>query len=395
MHGLFVVHTGPGAETDLSHRDWIWSHKWSLGSHAVLADWVWVDTYSMEPEYVYSPGDSTIGVFCHEFGHVLGLPDLYDTDYSSEGLGDWSLMAGGSWNSGGRFPAYPDAWCRSQLGWVVPQVPDVTYAFMNDVYVNCAEQNDDVYRLWTRDETGTEYFLLEHRRRFPGDFDASLPGEGLLLYHVDETASQKNDLHPKVMLEQADGTWDLQRGVNRGDAGDPFPGDTDNRVVNLNTTPSTLSYAGADSQVALCDISNPGNTMYVDTTTRTWLEDDDPEVRYIQPAQWLDYFGAPCTEGHLRYHDGYPSGHYAEVTFVGTGVKWRVARGPMMGTCDVYLDGSMIYGLDLYRPQTQFVTLPKTGLSRGWHTLRVYTTYDKNPDSTGYYVTVDAFEVVP
>ena len=72
-----------------------------------------VNKYTIQPE-LYGTGTSisTIGVFAHEFGHALGLPDLYDTDYTSEGVGNWSLMAGGSWNysggNGGNRPAHLD-----------------------------------------------------------------------------------------------------------------------------------------------------------------------------------------------------------------------------------------------------------------------------------------------
>ncbi len=79
VQGLFVIHAGPGAEASGSSLD-IWSHMWALNSHAVSVDGVMANTYSIEPEYVFSPGDSTMGVFAHEYGHVLGLPDLYDTD---------------------------------------------------------------------------------------------------------------------------------------------------------------------------------------------------------------------------------------------------------------------------------------------------------------------------
>ncbi|NIQ82838.1 MAG: M6 family metalloprotease domain-containing protein, partial [Anaerolineae bacterium] len=167
VHGLFVVHAGRGAETDPSHADWIWSHQWELGPHAVTADWVTVDEYVMCPEYTYDPGDSSIGVFCHEYAHLLGLPDLYDTDYSSAGVGDWSLMASGSWNLGGTSPAYPDAWCRTQLGWATPQVPDDP--FEDDVFVGDVASYNSVYQLWTRNETGPEYFLVEKRRWISND----------------------------------------------------------------------------------------------------------------------------------------------------------------------------------------------------------------------------------
>ena len=93
VEGLFIVHSGRGAEVSGSNND-IWSHAWGCGP--VTLDGVTVSRYSMEPEFQGSPGDLTCGVFCHEMGHaIFGLPDLYDTDYSSAGIGDWSLMAGG------------------------------------------------------------------------------------------------------------------------------------------------------------------------------------------------------------------------------------------------------------------------------------------------------------
>ena len=89
----------------------------------------------------------TIGVFAHEYGHALGLPDLYDTDYSSNGIGDWSLMAGGSHNyivRGGDSPAHLDAWCKYSLRWVTPTqvsgtLPNesITQVPPPQMYTNC------------------------------------------------------------------------------------------------------------------------------------------------------------------------------------------------------------------------------------------------------------------
>ena len=99
VDNLFVIHAGRGAEFTGSSGD-IWSHSWGT-SNPVYVDGVAVSMYSTEPEYWVSPGDMTTGVYAHEMGHVLGLPDLYDRDYSSAGIGEWSLMAGGSWNGPG------------------------------------------------------------------------------------------------------------------------------------------------------------------------------------------------------------------------------------------------------------------------------------------------------
>ncbi|MFC1800235.1 M6 family metalloprotease domain-containing protein, partial [Candidatus Eisenbacteria bacterium] len=93
VDALFVVHAGPGAEVTGSPYD-IWSHAWGTYNY-VPVDGVYVYGYSMEPE------DGDIGVFCHELGHVLGLPDFYDYGYDSRGAGYWSVMAGGSWGGGG------------------------------------------------------------------------------------------------------------------------------------------------------------------------------------------------------------------------------------------------------------------------------------------------------
>jgi immune inhibitor A len=120
LDALTVVHAGPGAEFTGSTGD-IWSHQWSITPR--LKDGVYIFNYSMEPEYMQTPGDATIGVFAHELGHVFGLPDLYDYGYDSNGAGDWSLMAGGSWNGvNGSSPAHFDAWSRAELGFAVPAV---------------------------------------------------------------------------------------------------------------------------------------------------------------------------------------------------------------------------------------------------------------------------------
>jgi len=88
---VFIIHAGRGAEFTGSKSD-IWSHSWGMVNDPVV-DGVTVNSYTTEPEYWQYPYDMTVGVFAHELGHVFGLPDLYDRDYSSGGVGDWSLMA--------------------------------------------------------------------------------------------------------------------------------------------------------------------------------------------------------------------------------------------------------------------------------------------------------------
>ncbi|MCX6841421.1 MAG: M6 family metalloprotease domain-containing protein [candidate division WOR-3 bacterium] len=129
---LLVVHAGPGAEETGNPHD-IWSHKWQLsdpvfGSPGPVQteDGVTVDAFSVEPERFEDGRLESIGVFCHEFGHLLGMPDLYDADYSTNGLGYFCLMAAGSWarasesDPPGSCPVLPCAWNKYLVGWVRP-----------------------------------------------------------------------------------------------------------------------------------------------------------------------------------------------------------------------------------------------------------------------------------
>jgi immune inhibitor A len=247
VDAFIVIHAGQGAEVTGSAND-IWSHKWVLSGGAYNADGTQIYAYLTVPE------DAKIGVCCHELGHLLfGFPDLYDTDYSSEGVGNWCLMGGGSWNGGGDVPSHPSAWCKANQGWV-SVVNQTTNA---NVSINDVKAGHQVHRLWKDGASGSEYFLVENRQRTL--YDRELPGGGLLIWHVDESISSNSDEnHPKVALKQADGQRDLTLGNNRGDAGDPYPGSAGNTTFNATSTPDSKSYAGADTCVAVTNIGASG-----------------------------------------------------------------------------------------------------------------------------------------
>jgi len=210
------------------------------------------------------PEDSRIGVCAHELGHLLfGFPDLYDTDYSSEGIGNWCLMSGGSWNGGGiagaqagDIPAHPSAWCKANQGWVSTVVQTANA----DVTIPDVKTSNKVHRLWKDGTGGQEYFLVENRQRTK--YDQGLPGDGLLIWHIDDSVSSNtNEVHPKVKLMEADGLHQMQSGINRGNAGDTFPGSTNNRSFTDTSNPNSKSYASVKTCVSVTNISNSGATM--------------------------------------------------------------------------------------------------------------------------------------
>ncbi|HKP05468.1 MAG TPA: M6 family metalloprotease domain-containing protein [Chthoniobacterales bacterium] len=247
VDAFIVVHAGPGGEVTGNPGD-IWSHKWVLDGGARTADGTKIFAYLTVPE------DCKIGVCCHELGHLLfGFPDLYDTDNTSEGIGNFCLMAGGSWGGGGDTPVHPSAWCKANQGW----------ASVMNVMANGAKNIEDVktshqvFRLWKDGASGSEYFLVENRERT--GFDASLPGGGLLIWHIDDSQGGNTDEnHYKVALIQADAKKDLEHNVNRGDAGDPYPGTANNTNFSNTSTPNSKSYSGQDTCVAVSAIGAPG-----------------------------------------------------------------------------------------------------------------------------------------
>ncbi len=255
VDGILFVYSGPGAEIT-GNPSHIWSSAWNMTDGAgpgplYTNDGVYVDRFAFDAEYMasFNPNDQTIGIFCHEIGHLLfGLPDLYDYDYSSAGLGAWSLMAAGNWNGpggswDGSSPAWPDAWSRTVMGFETPTTlygnvsnsPGYPFQPVENLSVPGTGQ---VLRLESPNLGPDEYFLVEYRDNTTASYDSALPGSGLLIYHVDEekwNAWEGNDFecgsvpccgcpayHPLVALEQADGLRDLEFFNNYGDATDPF-----------------------------------------------------------------------------------------------------------------------------------------------------------------------------
>jgi immune inhibitor A len=266
---MIVIHAGPGSEETGDDND-IWSHKWNISPY-LTDDNVYVSKYTMQPEYLTTPGDQTIGVICHELGHGFGLPDLYDTDGSSYGIGFWDLMSSGSWLGPGydaSSPAHPSAWSRIQMGFATPTVvtTNISSQIIEDVKIN-----GDIYRLWTSGNIGNEYFLVENRQKT--GYDSYIPGEGLLIWHIDEAKSgnsqewwpgQTEANHYLVALEQADGLYQMEQNVNYGDPDDVFPGVLN--VTDFNTVSATTSdsYVDGVSFVAVSNISMNTGTAIAD-----------------------------------------------------------------------------------------------------------------------------------
>jgi immune inhibitor A len=307
VDAFVVVHAGAEAAQTGRHGD-LWAHKWVLSGGALPLDRTKVFAYLTVAE------NCQIGVCCHELGHLLfGWPDLHNVDDRSEGLGDWCLMAGGSWNGDGDVPAHPSAWCKSTQGWVTV----INQTTNGIIEIPEVKDTATVFRFWKDGEVGTEYFLAENRLR--DRFDADLPGGGLLVYHVDDSMEDNsNGLHDRVGMARADGRRSLEWAGERGDAGDPYPGTSANRALDATSSPSSQSFAGSPTCVSIREIPEPGPKAVVEVSiscggapgiVRPTLQSgaSGEDVRFLQYGLEQLGFGpfdavfGPLTESAVRH----------------------------------------------------------------------------------------------
>jgi len=172
---------------------------------------------------------SSFGVLCHEFGHQLGIPELYAPGgRPQEGIGVWGLMGQGTWLGHGNRPPHMDAWSKMRLGWIDVETVERT---TRSVELPAVEEVPRAIKIPAVPGRPQEYYLLENRAQTGAD--ERLPGEGLLVWHVDERVTgfrdaQNDPAHKLLHLVEADGRGDLDRGHaaggNRGDATDPWRG---------------------------------------------------------------------------------------------------------------------------------------------------------------------------
>jgi hypothetical protein len=282
-----------------------------------------------------------ISVICHEYGHVLGLPDFYDGSRYTWGIGYWGLMGYGAWGAGGNTPGSPAhlcAWSKIDLGWVDPI--NVT-GNMFDIELPPIEIEPVVYKIWRDGNPQNQYFLLENRQQI--GFDTPAPGHGLLIWHFNYNNSP---WHNRVELEQADGLNELDQGNGQrpdphyyhqllGDDGDPFPGSTNNTRFGPATNPSSNDDNGVPTGVYIDDISESGDTV----TAHLIIDYNFPapgsqDMKYICEGlelQWSDPTGA-SPDGYNIYRK------------IGTG-DW-IQRNSVLIPDTVFADNEIILGED-------------------------------------------------
>ena len=286
IDATIVVHPGQGAEVApvIQEDNLLWSHEGGIAVYedcptpsspnclpGIVLGNVRGFLYTLNGEYNYGPGDRANGTYLHEFGHTLGLADLYEQSICGNpvgnGLGVYSLMSLGNYlpllpaQAEGTVPGNLDPWSRAFLGFEQPTVATGSGHYT----LQPVGEGGSALKVWTNGQPGTEYFLIEDRAM--AGSDVGLPGQGLLIYHIDDTmidncrdcdtGNCSQAPHGRVQVVQADGLLQLESPTlfDYGDSTDFFPGGLNVTSWTQSTTPSSRSYSGLDTGIRMTNIT--------------------------------------------------------------------------------------------------------------------------------------------
>ena len=365
---LGIVVAGTEASQSCAGRS-IWAHRSSLDA-PLTADGVVVGDFEATGGY-FTAGErqcetgfgtyqATVGVWVHEFGHDLGLIDLYDVDGGSGGVDSWSVM-GIHWlaldgEPIGTRPPLPDPFSRWELGWTAPDqitTPTADHALgsaaaTGDVAQVLDNPNGvDVGFLGGSGEG--EYFLLENRQ--PEGYDVALPGCGVLVWHIDETRSQNDDDDARrVDLEEAGGR-NLQSGY--ADADDPYPSENPaNATFDATSRPDSALNSGVPTGVALTDFSptcGPTQTVDVDPGGGPVSRPSNDRLSDARPIRLA--FASGTVRRQVRGHNINATAQPGEPVHAGAAGRstvWWAFRPPRAGFLNITSESTFREAIGVY-----------------------------------------------
>lgn len=259
VDNVFVFYAGVGeAQVYPTLPDAVWPHNSELryyeGANYLLgykAGGVYFNNYACSSELLTTTMLDGIGTFVHEFSHVMGLPDLYSTDYSEVmSPGDFSVLDSGPYLGNSRIPPTYSAFERNAMGWIdliqLTDTQDLEIEYLGDSNVAYVATTD----------VDTEFYLFENRQRT--NWDKKIPYYGMLVWHIDYVKSVWNNNevnndadHQYVDLVEAS----MPASAYASHAQVPFPGTKKKTEFTPETDPAFLSWSGESCGLALTDIA--------------------------------------------------------------------------------------------------------------------------------------------
>lgn len=285
VDNIHIIYAGYGEEAGASSNA-IWAHEMTF--RTITVQGMKINKYSCAPELRGNMGNgiSRIGPHCHEIGHALGAMDYYDTDYETDGsyygTGQWDIMASGSWNNDGICPANFNPYVKVyNYGWAEVKTLQTNAENIIKPY----SENDDIYRL----DTGNtdDFYLMENRQQ--EYFDKSLPGGGLLIYHIGPDIKEKsmsntiNSTYPQqcypvcAAANVSIPSSMAQSYGNINSAGCPYPGSSLNYEFSDNSVPAALTFDGKKTGINLNNIRIEGKNIFLYCGNEGNIPPDPPQ----------------------------------------------------------------------------------------------------------------------
>lgn len=253
IDNVYIFYAGYG-EADGGGADTIWPHSFDITSvswRPYRFDGVRLDHYACSNELQRFNNDMPdgIGTFCHEFSHVLGLPDLYSTNYNNAFTPfTWDILDQGSYNNFCRTPPNYSVYERFALDWINPEILQE-----GKINLNPLDISNEAYIVLT--DKDNEFFLFENRQQY--GFDEFLPGHGMLIWHIDynlrkwmNNTVNNSVSHQNVDLIEADNKKNYETL-----SGDAFPGTENINEFSCQTVPSFVSWGKVNIPFRIYDIS--------------------------------------------------------------------------------------------------------------------------------------------
>ncbi len=255
---VIVIYAGVGeAQASYTVPSAIWPCNWNLqsasyyglggnGAFRPNGSGPYVNNFAVFNE-VHGSNDNGstidgIGTFCHEFGHCLGLPDFYDTNYGGHyGMGYWDIMDTGCYANDTYTPVGYSAYEKNFMGWINYIIPNPGTYYTLPIWNQKNEETDKALFLQS-DINGNEFFIIENRRQ--QGWDKYLPAQGMLIHHITYNASRwqantpNNENIQLVTIMPADNTLSTNN-----ESGDTWPRNNKTEFTDNSTPAAKLNMA--------------------------------------------------------------------------------------------------------------------------------------------------------
>ena len=316
---VIVIYAGVGeAQASYNHPEAVWPCNWNLqsasyyglggnGAFRPNGSGPYVNNFAVFNE-LHGSNDNTssidgIGTFCHEFGHCLGLPDFYDTNYGGHyGMGYWDIMDTGCYANDTYTPVGYSAYEKNFMGWIDYVIPSPGTYYTLPIWNQKNEETDKALFLQS-DINRNEFFIIENRRQ--QGWDRYLPAQGLLIHHITYSASRWQQNTPNnqniqlVTIMPADNTLSTNN-----ESGDTWPRNGKTEFTDNSTPAAKLNMTASGSITGNAGyLGKPVTEMVInnDGTASFWYIKDaitDPTIEVS--AENVDCGAAPVNSSATK-----------------------------------------------------------------------------------------------